>query len=132
MTDQQASIGRMFKAGEGNTTFLGLPAAAIGPDLEAEVAILGVPIATSYRSVGAYCAGAPAAIRAGLAGYSAARHHWDFDLGGPLLGEPPVRVVDCGDLDCDETDFAGNRAAITAAVAPDPRSRRSADPAGRR
>lgn len=117
MTQETADIGRMFGAGETAETFLALPAC---PDLgavDADIAILGAPCASPYATVGPYCAGAPAAIRAGIAGYATARHHQDFDLGGPLLGEDGARAVDCGDLAYDPEDSPGNRARIRQAVA---------------
>ncbi len=114
-----ATIGRMFHSAEAVETFLGFPACADLSRLEAEVAILGVPAATPYRSVGAYCAGAPAALRAAMAGYAANRGHQDFDLLAAPFADAPsggARVADCGDLPFDENDFAANRAAITGAV----------------
>ena len=113
------TIGRMFHSAGAVETFLGFPACSDLSRLDAEVAILGVPVATPYRSVGAYCAGAPAALRTAMAGYAANRGHQDFDLlAAPFADEPTgrARVADCGDLPYDENDFAANRAAITAAV----------------
>jgi agmatinase len=117
MSEKPAEIGRMFGGDGGEETFLGFPACPDPGEVEAEIAILGAPCASPYPSVGAYCAGAPAAIRAGIAGYAGARHHHDFDLGGPLLGEAGARVADCGDLAYDEADAPGNRERIRAAVA---------------
>jgi agmatinase len=98
------------------STFLGLPACPDTNKLDADVAILGAGCATPYATVGAYCAGAPAVIRAAMASYSATLSHHDFDLRGPLLGAGHARVVDCGDLPLDETDPVGNRERIRAAV----------------
>jgi agmatinase len=117
MTDETADIGRMFGATEAVETFLGFPALRDVGTLDAEIGILGVPCASPYASVGPYCAGAPAAIRAGIAGYATAREHQDFDLGGPLLGDSGARVLDCGDLDYDAEDSPGNRKRIRKAVA---------------
>lgn len=97
-------------------TFLGLPSCPDLERLDAGIAILGVPCATPYPAAGAYCAGAPAAIRAAIAPYAANLEHFDFDLGGPIFPDG-VRAVDCGDLDGDVTDPAGNRARIRAGVA---------------
>ena len=63
MADDRVDIARMFSAGQGAATFLGFPACQSPDEVEAEIAILGAPCASPYRSVGAYCAGAPAAIR---------------------------------------------------------------------
>jgi len=117
MTGETIDIGRMFGAGDAVETFLGFPACPDPGAVDADIAIMGAPCASPYASVGPYCAGAPAAIRAGVAGYAASRHHQDFDLGGPLLGDGDVRVVDCGDLPYDAADPAGNRARIRNTVA---------------
>jgi agmatinase len=108
-------LGTMFGAATSGT-FLGLPAAAIAEARGTAAAVIGAPAATPYPSVGAYCAGGPAAIRAGIANWAGALHHMDFDLGGRMIPEG-MRVVDCGDLSFDPDDAAGNRARITAAVA---------------
>jgi agmatinase len=110
-----SSIGDMFGA-PAAPTFLGLPAATIEDGARAAIAVLGAPAATPYPSVGPYCAGGPAAIRAGIANWAGARDHMDFDLGGPMLPEG-ITAVDCGDLPFDLEDSAGNRRRITGAVA---------------
>ena len=97
-------------------TFLGFPRCRDLDSLEADTAILGVPIATSYPALGAYAADAPRAIRAGIARYAESAHHFDFDVGGPLLGDGSTRVVDCGDLPGDPEDAQGNRTHISAAI----------------
>jgi agmatinase len=102
---------------QGGDTFLGLPACPDLDKLSADIAILGAGCATPYASVGAYCAEAPAAIRAAMANYSATLSHYDFDLGGPLLGEGKASVADSGDLPFDEADPAANRERIRKAVA---------------
>ena len=96
-------------------TFLGLPSATLADGAKADIAIFGAATATPYPSVGAYCAGAPKAIRAGIANWAGARDHMDFDLGGRMLSDD-VTAVDCGDLAIDPNDAAGNRAKITAAA----------------
>ena len=80
-------------------------------------AILGAATATPYASVGAYCRGGPAAIRAGAAPYAANLAHIDFDLGGAVFADGEVTAVDCGDVAIDEDDHAGDRDRIRQAVA---------------
>jgi agmatinase len=116
MPRDEKGLGAMFGR-QGGDTFLGMPACADLDELDADIAIIGAGCATPYASVGPYCAEAPAAIRAAMANYSATLSHHDFDLGGPLLGEGEIRVVDCGDLPFDEADPAGNRERIRRAVA---------------
>ena len=109
-----ATLGAMFGAARVET-FMGLPAC---PDLAAVkggIVILGAAGCTPYASVGFYCAGGPAAIRAAGAAYAANLAHVDFDLGGPMLPEGVV-AVDAGDIEVSEEDAEANRAAIRAAV----------------
>lgn len=114
MSDSQ-TIGAMFGAGAAET-FLGLDACPDLARLDSPTAILGVPCATPYPTVGAYCANGPRAIRDAIAGYAANLQHMDFDSGGRLFPDGVEPAVDCGDLDLDEADAAGNRDAIRAAV----------------
>lgn len=115
MPPKERNVGNMYGSGE-TSTFLGLPGRSDIAALDAGVAILGAGCATPYANVGAYCADAPAAIRAAMANYSAIVSHYDFDLGGPLLGSAPATAVDCGDLPFDEADAPANRDRIRAAV----------------
>ncbi len=108
-----ATIGSMF--GGGADTFMGVPACADPSGASACAALIGAPLATPYASVGAYCAGAPAAIRAAASAYAANRGHVNFDLGRAAL--PDGTLVDCGDLGGDPADPAGNRLRIRNAVA---------------
>jgi agmatinase len=108
-----SSIGAMFGS-PSSGSFLDLPKATVAEGASADVAILGAPAATPYPSVGAYCAGGPAAIRAGIANWAGARDHMDFDLGGAMVAAG-TSAVDCGDLAYDG-DAAGNRARIAGAV----------------
>jgi agmatinase len=112
---RRPDVGALFGAAAVET-FLGLPKTEDLQALDGGIAILGVPCATPYRSVGPYCAGAPKAIRAAIAGYASNLHHVDFDLGGPIFPDA-VAAVDAGDLACGEADPAANRAAIREAVA---------------
>lgn len=115
MTD----IGKIFGSAD-VTTFMGVPSA----DLSASrpgIGILGVPLATPYASTGDYAADAPQSIRDAMATYAAARDHYDFDLGGLLLGAPNqpsgiADIFDYGDMSVSSDDFAANRSSITNAV----------------
>jgi agmatinase len=92
-------------------TFLGFPSAR--PDsLQAEVAILGVPVGIAYPTSAATtagCAEAPAAIRARSQRLARFVDHHDFDLDGPML-PTPMRIVDCGDV----SEAAGTQDAVEA------------------
>lgn len=96
-------------------TFLDGEPCAVSDAPSGAVAVIGAPGASPYRSVGPYCATAPAVIRATSARYAANRSHYDFDLGRPLL-PPGQALFDCGDVEFDGEDFASNRARIEHAV----------------
>lgn len=110
----KSDIATMFGAGD-VSTFLGLPSCPSPDQVNAKAAILGVPSATPYASVGPYCAGGPEAIRAAAAPYAANLAHMDFDFAEPLLPGGPQDACDLGDLDHGD-DSTANRAAIRAAV----------------
>lgn len=103
-------------------TFLGLPSGApdqLNPRV-ADVAILGIPFGVPYPTPGltAGCAEAPAAVRARSQRMAHFGDHHDFDLDGPMLiGSPPLRIVDAGDVAGSPEDGAGNAARAEAAVA---------------
>jgi len=109
------ALGAMFGAGD-VAGFMGLPEAALGDLGDAQVVVLGAPGCTPYPTVGFYCAGGPAAIRAGGAAYAANLAHMNFDLGAPALPFG-AKAVDAGDLDMDDRDGAANRDRLRAAVA---------------
>lgn len=109
-----ASLAEMFGS-KGVETFFGLPKGDLaGP--HGKGAIIGVPSATPYASVGPYCAGGPAAIRAAMAPDAANLNHVDMDAGVSVFPDGVATVTDCGDLPFDAQDFAANRARIREAV----------------
>jgi agmatinase len=98
-------------------TFSGLPACRDIAGLKADIAIVGIPHGTPYRlGEPSHSAQAPIAIRSAAKRYSAMLDHYDFDLGGPLLENNNVRVVDCGDVPGDPCDPEGNRKRATEMV----------------
>lgn len=97
-------------------TFLGLPHCPDLSQLNAAVAILGVPVATPYPAAGLFAAHSPAAIRTAISTYSGHIGHHDFEIGGSLLEEEYGAIVDAGDLPTSDSDYAANRSAITGAV----------------
>lgn len=100
-------------------TFMGLRAVELSALAGVQGVILGVPGCTPYGSVGAYCADAPAAIRAAITGHAANPDHVDFDASPPtILNEPDIAasVVDGGDLPFDPGNFAANRTRLRDAV----------------
>ena len=91
-------------------TFLGFPSAE-PENLQAEVAILGVPVGVTYPTSVATlgCAEAPSAIRTRSQRLARFVEHHDFDIDGPML-PTPLRVVDCGDVG----DVADTQGAVEA------------------
>jgi agmatinase len=110
----KTNIATMFGATD-VSTFLGLPSCATPDQVSARAAILGVPCATPYASVGPYCAAGPDAIRTAAASYAANLEHMDFDFAAPLLPGGPQDVCDLGNLGYGK-DNAANRDAIRTAV----------------
>lgn len=99
-------------------TFAGAPRAADLADLDAEVAILGVPYGVPYGMEGSTSPSstAPAAIRAQSTRYGRYLTHFDVDFDGDLFADRPVRIVDCGDVAMTPGRYAENAEATTAAV----------------
>ncbi|MGL5010731.1 MAG: arginase family protein, partial [Paracoccaceae bacterium] len=110
-----ANLGAMFGAEGRADTFMGLPRCRDLSRLDTRMALIGADGCTPYPSVGFYCAGGPAAIRAAGAAYAANLMHVNFDLGAPVF-PGAVACVDAGDLPQDADDPAGNRARIFGAV----------------
>jgi agmatinase len=96
-------------------TFLGFPSAQPG-SVEADVAILGIPLGVAYPTspTTTGCADAPAAIRARSQRLARFVDHYDFDLDGPML-PTPLRIADCGDV----AELTGAQAAVEAILARD-------------
>lgn len=105
------SLRDMFGGAEAGS-FLGVAEAASDAP-EGDIVIFGADCATPYPSVGAYCAGGPAAVRAGTAAYAGHPGKYNFDIGGPVIPDG-VRVVDLGDLPVDADAAEANRSRIRA------------------
>ncbi|HEY8922415.1 MAG TPA: arginase family protein [Candidatus Limnocylindria bacterium] len=104
-----------------NPTFLDLPSTALEAigAARADVAILGIPFGVPYPAPGmtAGCADAPAAIRTRSRRLANFADHHDFDLDAPMLvGSPPMRIVDAGDVPGLADDGAGNSSRAESAV----------------
>jgi agmatinase len=99
------------------TTFANFPYCAGLRHLDARVAILGIPYGTPYDPGSeVHCRDAARMIRQESVRYPDDPVAWDFDLGGPLVGEGSLRVVDCGDVPGHIHDPRGNRQAAQKAV----------------
>lgn len=78
--------------------------------LDADIAILGIPHADPYsmEQINNDQANAPTAVRQASILASDGPSQWDFDLGGTIFDNKPVRMVDCGDVNGNPRDIAGN------------------------
>ena len=108
------SLHAMFGSNAGGT-FMGVESCEDLDRLAQPIALIGAPCAAPYKSVGAYCAKGPRAIRDGMAAFAANLSHHDFEVGGRIFpGE--AGAADCGDLPFDEEDSQGNRDRIRGAI----------------
>ncbi len=94
--------------GMGPSTFLDFPYQADLDNLDADIAILGIPFGMPYEagSMANDQSRAPDAIRQASSKIDIAytRDHFDWDLGGSLLDGRDVRVVDCGNVTADKSN----------------------------
>ncbi len=92
-------------------TFCNVPFAPDPSSLEADVAVLGAPHGTPYKSgTPSHAAEGADAVRSALGWYSANPEQFDFDSMSPVFGG--ATVVDCGNVPGDLHDGEANRAAI--------------------
>jgi agmatinase len=99
-------------------TFLDFSLVTDLDEIEAEIAILGVPFGMPYdvRAMANDQSRAPDLLRQAAEDAHYTRHHYDWDLGGPLLNGREVKVVDCGNVTADRYDHREHyRRAETAA-----------------
>ena len=88
------------------------------PVSAADLVVFGAPHGTPYRGIdNQQFASAPEAMRRALEEDARWLDHWDFDLGGPLLGDGQFTVADAGDLRTTASDGPGNRQLIRDATA---------------
>jgi agmatinase len=95
---------------EKEKTFAGFPSCVDLTQLQADIALIGIPYGTPYApEKPPHSLHAPNVIRRESNRYKDDPTAWDFDLGGTLLGDFSIRVVDCGDLPGSQDDPVGNR-----------------------
>lgn len=83
----------------------------------ADAVLFGAPHGTPYRGIdNTPFANAPDALRDALEPDANWTDHWDFDLGGPLLGDDGFRLADAGNLATASLDGVGNRRLIKQAA----------------
>lgn len=99
-------------------TFLNFPFAGDLDTLNADIAILGIPYGMPYYAHGLANdqSRAPDALRQAAEDVDYTLNHYDFDLGGPLLDNRDIRIVDCGNVTADMSDPAAHYRNAEAAV----------------
>ena len=98
------------------TTFAGFPAYDDQTPGEAHIAVIGVPYLSPYPLKKSYDSqNAVSTIRQAFLTYKKT-DHFDFDFGGNLLGETPVRCVDSGNIVRESESFHEYSYSITRAV----------------
>ncbi|WP_454684412.1 agmatinase [Ancylobacter moscoviensis] len=87
-------------------------------NLKADIAVLGIPYGSAYtiEEVSNDQSNAPTAIRQASDRAVRALERYDFDIGGPLLMNKPIRMVDCGDVINDPRDLGMSYRNAEAAV----------------
>ncbi len=90
-------------------TFLDFPLASNLDDLQADFAILGIPFGMPYdaSSMANDQSTAPDIIRQTptKADIEYTKNHYDWDLGGHLFAGKDIKVVDCGNVCADPSDY---------------------------
>ena len=113
--NEKANLSALFGANS-SSTFLGLDKCDDLELLNSPIALIGMPCATPYESVGPYCKNAPRALRESISSLNANIDRHNFDLNGKIFVDDETRAVDCGDLPYDENNFRLNREQISSAI----------------
>jgi agmatinase len=102
----------------GHQTFLYSKLATDLDKLDADIAFLGIPYGSAYsfREIVNDQSNMPAAMRRASDRIVRSPERYDFDLGGPLYDNRPIRTVDCGDVRADIADPKGHSTRAEAAV----------------
>ena len=109
--NEKANLSALFGANS-SSTFLGLDKCDDLELLNSPIALIGMPCATPYGSVGPYCKNAPKALREAISSLNANIDRHNFDINGKIFVDDETRAVDCGDLPYDEDNFHLNRERI--------------------
>ena len=96
---------------------MGAHAATSPADARADAMLFGAPHGTPYPGIdNRVHEGTAAALRAAIEADADWVDHWNYDFGGPLLGEGGFRLADLGDLVTRSEDGPGNRDLIEQAA----------------
>jgi len=102
----------------GHQTFLYSELATDLDALQADIAFLGIPYGDAYTfaEIVNDQTNMPAAMRRATDRITRSIERYDFDVGGPLYDNQPIRTVDCGDVIGDPRDLTGHYKKAEAAI----------------
>lgn len=102
----------------GHATFLYSELATDLDNLKADIAFLGIPWgdAYTYPEIINDQTRMPAAMRAATTKICRSIERYDFDLGGPIYDNRPIRAVDCGNIPGDFRDLKAHYRKAEAAI----------------
>src|SRR5262249_40629151 len=88
------------------STFMGFDYVTDFDRLGADVVFIGLPHGKPYsiEQVSSYPSNTPTALRRASKRISLGVECWDFDIGGTLFDDKPVKAVDVGDVPADPSD----------------------------
>ncbi|MDA8481030.1 agmatinase [Citrobacter sp. Awk 4] len=99
-------------------SFLWSPICTDLNNLNAHIAILGIPFGQAYSAdhISNDQSRAPDAIRAMSDRICRQLHHYDFDVGGPVYDNRDLKVIDVGNVFADPTDLSSHSVRTEQAV----------------
>ncbi len=102
----------------GHQTFLYSELATDLDNLKADIAFLGIPFGSAYTypEIVNDQTTMPVAMRAATDRITRSIERYDFDVGGPLYDNRPIRAVDCGDVIADRNDLGAHLKKAEAAI----------------
>ncbi len=110
--------GEIIPVPVGSPSFINAPRVTDLGDLNADVAIIGVPYGVPYGAEGAKQRSSDSTriVRQQSTQFARYLTHYDFDFGGAIFAGRDVRVVDCGDVAMEPGAYEANFGATTAAI----------------
>lgn len=102
----------------GTPSFINAPRIADLDELEADVAVVGVPYGVPYGVEGATQRSSESTrtVREQSIRFAHYLKHYDVDFGGEIFAGRDVRVVDCGDVAMEPGEYQANFRATTAVI----------------
>lgn len=107
--------GEIIPVPTGSPSFIDAPRISTLDDLDADVAVIGVPYGVPYGAEGAKQRSSEATrtVREQSMRFARFLTHYDVDFEGPIFAGREVRIVDCGDVAMEPGVYEANFAATT-------------------